>query len=497
MEATGLNALNKSIERGRRDIVYFAYEFLGLKLHPGQIRFLRGADANVNLMVPGNRWGKTVAIAVRHIWHNFYKIGVSEGSSEEWKRAYYRTVALAPLSEILDTDFKIIKDILMGNFVVSKDDEPIKTNRCKISWYVDWDKCRNSAPFFIQFKDNSGIKFSTTGDNKGSGVQGQKFGYGSYDEGGRSYHLEYELKSNLIPRFGEMGAQLDIPSTPDQASPSLLYHYEIFKLGLEGKEGFKSFEGSAYENVFLPESYFKQVEESLGNDPIKDQVLYGKFVFAGDSLFPAMDIAAAEDETLNDGERYKEGHEYIIGIDTAMGEDEMVFTVLDVPKEISEKDPIRIVRQVGAKGNSKSPQLHMLDLMDLFEAYNKKKNVKIILETWNGESARFYMDLPREMQLVTKCFGSWQPPGITAKMIGRNPRNVRKAEILIALRKLLANHSLKIPIESNLIKQLSIYREEDNKLPTDRVMSLALAAWLATDGKPKVTQLNYVEAVGW
>jgi hypothetical protein len=82
-------------------------------------------------------------------------------------------------------------------------------------------------------------------------------------------------------------------------------------------------------------------------------------------------------------------------------------------------------------------------------------------------------------------------------MIGRNPRNVRKAEILIALRKLLANKKLKIPIESNLIKQLSIYREEDNKLPTDRVMSLALACWLATDGRPKVTKIEMIEAVGW
>jgi hypothetical protein len=290
-----------------------------------------------------------------------------------------------------------------------------------------------------------------------------------------------------------MGAQLDIPSTPDQASPSLLYHYEIFKLGLEGKEGFKSVEGSAYENVFLPASYFKQVEESLGNDPIKDQVLYGRFVFAGDNLFPAGDIAEAQDESLNDGERYELKHNYIIGIDTAMGEDEMVYTVLDVTDE----EHIRLVRQIGAKGNSKSPQLHMLDLMDLYDAYNQAKNVKIILETWNGESARFYMDLPREMQTVTKCFGSWQPPGITSKMIGRNPRNVRKAEILIALRKLLANKKLKIPIESNLIKQLSIYREEDNKLPTDRVMSLALACWLATDGRPKVTKIEMIEAVGW
>jgi hypothetical protein len=170
---------------------------------------------------------------------------------------------------------------------------------------------------------------------------------------------------------------------------------------------------------------------------------------------------------------------------------------LDVPDEVSDETPIRLVRQVGAKGNSKSPQLHIQDFIDLFESYNKEKKVRIILETWNGESARFYLDLPYDIQHVTRCFGSWQPEGITAKMVGRNPRNVKKAEILIALRKLLANHLLKIPNESNLIKQLSIYREDDNKLPTDRVMSLALASWLATDGKPSTEAIEYVEALNW
>lgn len=490
-------AVRKNLERGRKDIVFFAYEFLGITLHPGQIRFVRGATGNVNVLVPGNRWGKTLAIAVRHIWHNFYKIGVKQGDSTEWGKAHYRTAALAPVSDILETDFRIVKDIMTSSFVVSKEGESIKTNNCKIAWYIEPEKCRNSAPYFIQFKDNSGINFFSMGDSKGTNLQGKKFGYGSYDEGGRSYHLQYELMSNLIPRFGELGAQLDITSTPDMHSPSLLYHYEIFKLGQEEKEGFKSFEGDSHENIFLPEGYFKQIEESLGNDPIKDQVLYGKFVFAGDTLFPMEDIQDAAVEELDAGIRYEDGHSYIIGIDTAMGEDEMVYTVLDVPKEPSETNPIRLVRQISAKGNSKSPQLHMLDLMDLYDAYNKGNSARIILETWNGESARFYMDLPPNMQIRTKCFGSWQPPGITSKMIGRNPRNVRKAEILIALRKLLANHQLKIPNESNLIKQLSIYREEDNKLPTDRVMSLALACWMATDGKPKVTEVKYIEAVGW
>lgn len=492
-----LTLLNKSLDRGRQDIVFFADYFLGMKLHPGQIRFMRGATGNVNVLVPGNRFGKTVILAIRHIWHNFYKIGMKEGDAEEWQKVSYRTVALAPHSNVLEVDFQLIKQIMTSSFPINKEGEPIKTNKCRLSWYIELDKCRNSAPYFIQFRDNTGIMFASTDGDKGGSVQGRKFGYGSYDEGGRSHHLEYELMSNLLPRFAEMGAQLDIASTPDQTSPSIVYHSEIFEKGQKGVEGFKSFEGSAFENIFLPESYFEQIEETYGNDPLKQQVLYGKFVFAGDTLYPAEDIKAAKDESLNSGVSYEHGHKYVIGIDTAMGEDEMVYSVLDVPEKPTEADPIRLVRQMAVKGNSKSPQVHMDDFIGLVATYEKLNNVKIILETWNGESARFYQDMPYHLQHLTKCFGSWQPPGITPKMVGRNPRNVKKAEILLALRKLLANKSIKIPNETVLIQQLSVYREDDAKLKTDRVISLALAVWLATDGKPKVEKIEFIQAHDW
>jgi len=134
------------------------------------------------------------------------------------------------------------------------------------------------------------------------------------------------------------------------------------------------------------------------------------------------------------------------------------------------------------------------DFIGLFETYNKGDNCKIILETWNGDSARFYLDLPSNIQRRTYCFGSWQPPGY--KAIGRNAKSVRKAEIIIALRKLLAKDLLRIPNEPTLIKQLSIYREDDIRLPTDRVISLALVSWLATDGRPKVDKF-VPETVSW
>jgi hypothetical protein len=50
----------------------------------------------------------------------------------------------------------------------------------------------------------------------------------------------------------------------------------------------------------------------------------------------------------------------------------------------------------------------------------------------------------------------------------------------VALKKILAAHELKIPKQDyQLIKQLSIYRENDKGLPTDRVIALCLGIWLA------------------
>lgn len=483
--------ITADIERGRTDIVYFAWRFLGLTLHPGQMNFVRKASGSVNILVPGNRWGKTVTLAVRHIWHCFYKIGMSEGNKEAWTKAEYRTVALAPHSDILDTDYKVIKAIMTSSFVVSMEGEPIKTNDCALQWFLVPEACRNSAPYFIQFRDNAGIKFASTGEDKGTSVQGKKFGYGSYDEGGRSHHLEYELKSNLIPRFGEMNAPIDLASTPDQKSPSLAYHHDIFQKGLRGEEGFTSFEGSSMENLYLPKSYFAQIERTLKGDPIYDQVLHGKFVFAGDALFPKSDIDEARDDGLTLGVAPEKRHQYIIGVDTAIGEDEMVFTVLDVTSE-----PFQVVRQMAGKGNTRSPDVWSADFVALANSYMVEPNaLRICLETWNGESVRFYKDLPMHLQVITKCWGSFTPEGTIRPPKGS--RAAKKADIVIALRKVLATHRLKIPNEPELIKQLFQYREDDTKLRTDRVISLALACWLATDGKIKQQEIEVVGVVGW
>lgn len=484
--------LQSALTRGYDDIPFFAEKFLGLKLHSGQIKYLQNAHEKINLLVSANRWGKSVLMAILHIHANFYKIGIGRGNSEAWERANYQTANLAPHSEATEPVFKSIKAILTSSFPIPQEDGGLVNNDCVIEWLLDAEHVRNSVPYFIPYTNKGSTLFRSLGEDKGTSIQGKYFGMVTYDEGGRSLHLAHEIDSNIIPRLADLNGKLHIPSTPDMESPSILHHYELFEMGKNHEPGYYSQEGGISENIYLLRNnpnYVIDEELRLAGNPIKDQVLHGKFVFAGSNLYPTDEIIAAKRPALDGGVGYEEGHRYIIGIDTAMGEDEMVYTVLDDTNDIK-----RLSRQVSCKGNSKSPQVHMDDFMGLVDAYKRGNNVKIILETWNGESARFYQDMPYNLQAITKCFGSWQPLGV--KTIGRNARNVKKAEILLSIRKLLSLKLLELPNEAELIKQLSVYREDDTKLRTDRVISLALACWLATDGKPKISDLQE-EVIYW
>lgn len=479
----------EAIERGRYDIVFFAEHFLGMSLHEGQKLWLQRATAKTNILVPANRWGKTTVAAIKHIHYCFYKIGVGTGNPDAHAKASYTTVNLSPHSDTTRPVFEAILEILRSSFVITERINGVKVNRtnsCLIGWMLDESRVRNTVPLHIQFTNNSDILFRSTGEDQGKSIEGRSYGYISYDEGGQSHHLEFERTRRILPRLGQLNGPLDIISTPEISSPSILEHYELFQLGggdgHDQEDGFYSQEGSIADNHFFLASnptYIEDMEQQMPGNPVLQQILYGKFVFAGSSLYPAADILAAKDATLTGGEAYKDGHTYVSAVDTSMGKDEMVFTILDVTVK-----PFRLVRQMSAIGNSKPPEIHVADFESLFRQYYKLNAMRNAVETFNGESANFYNLLSPDIQGLTKCWGSWQPVGMPSKAAMAMKR-IKKAEVLLALRSLLSTGDLKLPNEPTLVKQLSIYREDDTNIPTDRVISLALACWLATDGASK------------
>lgn len=437
----------------------------------------------VNILVPSNRWAKSTTMAVKHIWKHFYKIGIPSGNQDSWFKADYRTANIAPHSSLVEPVFNYIDQIMTSRYLIRLPNGKTTTNRCMIEWFYLKNKTQASPPMRQFFAYNSYVEHRTIGATAADSLEGKPWGYISYDEGGRSDHLEAEINGTLLARLFDWRGELDIPSTPDMTSASILYHYQLYQDGLIGINSTYTMEGSLRDNVFFSKDQVDEQYALYENNPLRDQVLEGKFVFAGDNIFPAVDIIEAQDISLNDGIRYEEGHTYVISTDTAIGSDEMVHTVLDTTEK-----PYRIVRMMACKGNSKSPQVHLNDFLDLVESYcsGSKGNIRYMLETWNGESVRWYKDLPYWLQVKTKCYGAWQPEKRSSdnenKMQAKSS-DVKKADLILSLRKLLASKEIRIPkANSKLVQQLSIYREDDRKIPNDRVISLALGTWLATEG---------------
>lgn len=487
-----------------------------MPLHAGQVKYLRKVQAEKNtplddrirkyVLVPGNRWGKSSLIACLQIWHLFYKLGIPHGNQEAWLKAEYRTANIAPAYALTEPVFKYIGQILTSRFPINLPDGRNVPNKSQIEWFYLKDKTTQTPPRMQYFSNNSYIEHRTLGSDKGDSLQGKPYGLLTYDEGGRSNNLEAEVSSNLIPRLFDWSGDLHLLSTPDQESASILYHYELYQDGLHRRNQTYTMEGSLLDNSFFTDAQIKAQFKLLKDDPMRDQILEGKFMLGGDNIFSPQDILDAEDEDLNTPEPFAEGHYYYIGIDTAISSDEMVYSVLKEPcfkcgNKYCSTGKYALVHQMAAKGNSKSPQMHLADLEKLYQSYKRGQNISILLETWNGESARFYMDMPYDMQAVTTCYGAWQPsrpviPGNDNKPV-KPTQNIKKADILVVLQKFLAGQTLAIPKNNQkLSHQLSIYREDDVKIATDRVISLALAAWIANDKKTKTAPLAWV-SVEW
>lgn len=485
-----------------------------MPLHSGQVKYLRETTrrkTRINVLVPGNRWGKSSLIACLQIWYLFYKFGIAEGNRDAWFKTEYRTANIAPHSAQTEAVFKAIHQILTSSFSI-KTPTGIVTNKCHIEWFYLRQRTVNTAPYRQHFSNNSYIEHRSLGADQGDALQGKPYGLITYDEGGRSLHLKDEVMGNLLPRLGDWMGPFHLLSTPDRDSPSILYHHELYKNGLAGVKSTYTQEGSLRENLLFGQKQIDEQYRLFENDPMGPQVLDGKFLTGGDNLFNLEDIEAAETEELDAGELYQEGHQYVIGTDTAMGTDEMVHQILDVTdlevKQIDSSYVItggkaRLVRQRAAKGSSKSPQQHLNDFIDLFRSYNQNNNVVHLLETWNGESARFYQDLPYDIQAVTQCYGSWQPDKRNSDNKNQHkPRNnaIKKADILIALQKLFSARAIEIPKHdstphaenADLQEQLFIYKEDDKNIPTDRVIALSLAAYLAIDSR-KVQKIEYID----
>lgn len=519
-------------KRIRRDPIYFINEWLGMELHPGQMKYMRVACLAVpeiiealnsgddeyldelkqvlETVMPGpqyeltrrfllscaNRYGKSTMVACLQLWYLYCKFGVKARTSEEWFKTEYRTANIAPTSKLTQPVFKAMKAIMTSSAPIQdRATGLISTNKCRIEWFYLEDRTINSTPFKMFFANNSYIEHLSLMGNKGDSLQGLPYGLITYDEAPRSDWLQLEIDDGILGRLTDWIAPLHLLGTPSQVSnnDSLLYYHDLYQEGLLGVNHSYTQEGSLYENTFLTEEQINEAEKMVEHSPYKDQVLHGRFIWGVRNIFDPEHIEDMLDESLNGGKPYEDEHRYVLGVDTAIGKDEFVISVVD-----STATPYVLVKQEAVKGNARSPQMHLQVLTEIVEKYRNGNNLEMLIETWNGESARFFTDLPPYIKAFTHCYGAWQPDTVKTDNDNPMPKKtslIKKADLIVGLVKAMADQKIKVPKDNvKLTRQLQIYRENDKGLPTDRLISLSLAVWLAENTtRRQVVEFQSVE----
>lgn len=304
----------------------FSRHFLKDSPHPGQTTWLDNSLQAVNTLVPGNRWGKTYVIAMKHIHKNVFKVGLPPMSTSEWLQAPYQTVSTAPSFDQAGLVYKAVRHLVSTEAM-----KPLVRK---------W----RATPFpSVEFWNGSVLHVRSLHDDARY-VDGHGYRYLSVDEAGWIPNLRKLVDSILLMRLAG-GGEIDFIGTPKGKND--LYWY--FKKGEKGEDGYYSQRGSIFDNPHLPAEDLQMRARLLeqSDEKTRRQVLFGEFVDFEGLAFTEEQVENATDPQMTSlGEADKgvyaapqRDHRYITAWDLGRITDFTVGVTLD----ISER-PWRLVR---------------------------------------------------------------------------------------------------------------------------------------------------------
>jgi terminase large subunit-like protein len=289
------------------DSVLFLNVLSPKKPHPGQVKWLQSSTQPINVLVPGNRWGKSTVIAMKHIWKCAFRVG--QLREERERGDPYETISVAHSADQAEIVFKEAKRLLMS-----------KTLRPLVKDF-------RASPFPHIIFTNGSVMHCRSAHDDGKYIDGHKYMYLSIDEAGWIPNLRHLITSVILMRLAG-GGEIDLIGTPKGYND--LYFY--FERGQRGISGYYSQRGSIYDNPFLPEDDIKMRDALLasGDPKLRRQVLEGEFVDFTGLAFTRDQRDNAFDPALRHHIPRLDGHRYIVGWDLGRTTDFTVGCVLDI-----------------------------------------------------------------------------------------------------------------------------------------------------------------------
>jgi hypothetical protein len=452
------------IQNCRADSVLFAQTFLPKKPHPGQIVWLRNSHEAINVLVPGNRWGKSTVIAMKHIWKCVMKVGMSY--EDRAKGEAYETISVAMSADQAEIVFKEAKNLLQH-----------KSLRPLV-------KAFRSSPFPHIVFTNGSVMHCRSAHDDGKYIDGHRYHYLSIDEAGWISNLRHLMTNVILMRLAG-GGEIDLIGTPKGYND--LYFY--FERGKRGVAGYYSQRGSIYDNPFLPKEDIQMRDALLAAaDPkVRLQVLEGDFVDYSGLAFTRDQRDNAFDPALPHHVRRADGRKYVVGWDLGRTTDFTVGIVLDITSRpwhlvsftrlnrVSWEEIYATIKRVAVEYDVRWSRIDATGPQgDVIEEELAKRGIQT--DPYKSSTKVLKTDLINTLQnafdegRVAKEFVEVVDPETGSKSIQPILQSAGEGNWGI----------LRLPTITQLMDELGVYSLDDKDLPfTDCVMSLALATHAA------------------
>lgn len=359
-----LNPWDLQAELKDRNVARFAETILGLQLHIGQKTWVNSSWKLVNVLDPSNQWGKTMAEAVKHIYHACVKPQLFNrvGDWETWQRITYRTLNVGKTYEIARGVFEAMKDIIEGEVLLP---DGSTNNSMLKGWAVRKYHEQSNKPPLIEWWNGSETLIRSY-DDLGSSFKRLKLAFISSDECGDIPDLELFLNGTMLPRIVFWQGQIDLIGTHQAKGEEYKKISDMAKEAYEllGDESdYYHQTGNLYENSFMSRKFIESLE-AIADPKLREQIIYGKYVDNKDHFFTYDEIDRAFIETPFDEESGfsekidPEGY-YVFSVDLAAAQDESVATCIKynnfIFSELLGKNielPYRVVFHKGFKGET-------------------------------------------------------------------------------------------------------------------------------------------------
>ena len=176
------------------DPVFFAKFALGIELHEGQARWLAGSVERENLLVTGNRWGKSFVSAVKIVHHL-----LDRPRSGQYDHAgRYHIVTAAITQDQANIIFDEVVRLVRGN-----------------QWLASLMTRLVRSPFPRLVFGNGATLEARSTQNRGEYLLGHDYDLFVFDEVAFESEPDYVVEEVIQMRLADREGQLDLVSTPN------------------------------------------------------------------------------------------------------------------------------------------------------------------------------------------------------------------------------------------------------------------------------------------